>query len=277
MDSRAEDLRDSLRGALVAAAATPMTVSGEVSMDVAARYYTGLLSDGADALAVLAHTGRGPYLRPDVRAGLIERAVALGAPVLVGVDGPAQARAAKDLGAHGVLVFPTSGDRLAVHEAIWQETRLPMIAFDLYTRPCPPATLRELAAHPGVAGVKAALLSDAMACQQTIAITRAAGRLAITGEDRMFAASLLWGCESALVGLAAAQVPVTAEVMRAYAANDLRAFEKAAARLDALAATTFIEPMEGYVQRMLTLAAEEGRIPATHAHDPHCPPLTQPD
>ncbi|WP_214320074.1 dihydrodipicolinate synthase family protein [Nonomuraea sediminis] len=275
MDSRAEHLRDSLRGALIAAAATPMTASGEVSMDVASRYYAGLLADGADALAVLAHTGRGPYLAPDVRAGLIERAVALGAPVLVGVDGPGQARVAKDLGAHGVLVFPF-GDRLSVHEAIWRGARMPMIAFDLYTRPCPPDVLRELAAHPGVAGVKAALLSDAMACQQTIAITRAAGRLAITGEDRMFAASLLWGCEAALVGLAAAHVPVTADVMRAYAGGDLRAFEKAAARLDALAATTFIEPMEGYVQRMLTLAAQEGRIPATHAHDPHCPPLTQP-
>jgi 4-hydroxy-tetrahydrodipicolinate synthase len=310
VDISAQVLRDRLRGTLLAAAATPMTESGEVDLGVVSRYLAGLVEDGADGLA---HTGRGPYLTPDVRAAVIERAVALGVPVIVGVGGApessgaselsgapdlsgppessgagespgpdgrfaravAEARVAASLGADGVLVFPAEGDRLAGHDAIWRAARLPMIAFDLYTRPCPPDTMRDLLRHPGVAGLKTALLSDAMGCQRAITLARQEGRLALTGEDRMFGPSLLWGAEAALVGLAAASVEVTAAVMDAYQGSDLRAFDAASARLDRLATATFTEPMEGYVQRMLWLAAAEGRIPESHAHDPYGPSLPE--
>jgi 4-hydroxy-tetrahydrodipicolinate synthase len=295
VDISAQNLRDRLRGALIAAAATPMTEPGEVDLDVVSRYFAGLVADGATGLAVLAHTGRGPFLAPGTRAAVIERAVALGVPVLVGVGGgpspsdpaervrggPAasgtaeQARVAAELGADGVLVFPSEGDRVALHEEVWQAARLPMIAFDLYTRPCPAETMRELLAHPGVAGLKTALLSDAMGCQRAIELTRRAGRLAITGEDRMFGPSLLWGAEAALVGIAAASVGVTAAVLEAFRGSDLRAFEEASGRLDRLARATFTDPMEGYVQRMLWLAAAEGRVPESHACDPYGPPLPE--
>ncbi|MFF0243997.1 dihydrodipicolinate synthase family protein [Streptosporangium sandarakinum] len=283
MDISARNLRDRLRGALIAAAATPMTASGEVDLDVVSRYLAGLVADGASALAVLAHTGRGPYLTPEVRAAVIGCAVALGVPVLVGVggsDGPAvtavapeQARVAAELGAAGVLVFPSAHDRVALHEAVWRAGRLPMIAFDLYTMPCPEGTMRELLAHPGVAGLKTALLADAVGCQRAIALTREAGRLAITGEDRMFGPSLLWGAQAALVGIAAANVGVTADVLRAHRGSGLRTFEEASGRLDRLAEVTFTEPVEGYVQRMLWLAAAEGRVPESYAVDPYGPPL----
>jgi 4-hydroxy-tetrahydrodipicolinate synthase len=304
MSSPAVRLRERLRGTLIAAAATPMTASGEVDPDVVTAYFRGLLADGADGLAVLAHTGRGPFLPPPVRAAVIRAAVALGAPVLVGVGGSAgtadpgrvtarlttgdrtaepgggapedaveQARVAAGLGADGVLVFPSERDRVARHDAVWRAAGLPMIAFDLYTLPCPPAVLGEIVRHPGVAGLKTALLSDAMGCQEAIRITRAAGRLAITGEDRMFGPSLLWGAEAALVGLAAARVGVTRDAMRAREGDDLPEFERASTRLDRLAAVTFTAPMEGYVQRMLWLAAAEGRIPRTHAFDLYGPGL----
>ncbi|TYB69214.1 dihydrodipicolinate synthase family protein [Nonomuraea sp. PA05] len=282
IDARAAGLRDRLRGSLTAAALTPMNPAGEVDLDVAESYFRRLVASGADALAVLAHTGRGPFLPAPVRAEVITRARRAGVPVIVGVGGArpdqasdavADARTAAELGADAVLVFPEPGDRVALHEAVWSAAGLPMIAFDLYTNPCPPGTLRRLLSLPGVAGLKTALLSDAMACQQTIALTRDADRLAITGEDRMFAASLLWGAQAALVGVAAASVGTTAAVLRAYEGDDLRGFEKAAARLDRLAAATFTAPMEGYVQRMAWLAAAEGLIPEDHAHDPYGPAL----
>ncbi|MGP3960359.1 dihydrodipicolinate synthase family protein [Nonomuraea sp. 3N208] len=275
IDARAARLRDRLRGGLVAAALTPMTRAGEVDLDLAEAYFRRLVASGADALAVLAHTGRGPFLPPDVRAGVIARARRVGVPVIVGIGAVADAGMAADLGADGVLVFPAPGDRVALHEEVWAAAGLPMIAFDLYTDPCPPATLRRILRLPGVAGLKAALLSDAMACQETIALTREAGRLAVTGEDRMFGPSLLWGAEAALVGIAAASVETTAAVMRAFEADDLRTFEKASARLDRLAAATFTAPMEGYVQRMFWLAAAEGLIPDSHAQDPYGPALPE--
>lgn len=287
LDARAAALRDRLRWRLVPAAATPMDRAGRVDPAVLDQYLRSLVADGAHALAVLAHTGRGPYLDPPVRDEVIRRAVGTGVPVLVGTGGGGptaarsatrQAERAADLGADGLLVFAPDGtDPLAHHDALWRAAGLPLLAFDLYTRPYPGAVRAELLDHPGVAGLKVALLSDAIACQEAIAATNAAGRLAVTGEDRMFGPSLMWGAEAALVGLAAAAVPVTAEVLDAYARGDHPRFVPAAVRLDRLAAVTFTEPMEGYVQRMLWIAAAEGRIPDGFAHDRHGPALPDGD
>jgi 4-hydroxy-tetrahydrodipicolinate synthase len=282
-DAPAAALRDRLRWRLVAAAATPTDRSGRLDPAVLTGYLRSLVDDGAHALAVLAHTGRGPFLDPAVRREVIRRAVATGVPVIVGTtdDGPAAVRAAEqaaDLGAAGLLVFAPAGtDPLGHHDALWRAGGLPLLAFDLYTRPYPRAVRAELLDHPGVAGLKVALLHDAIACQEAIAATNAAGRLAVTGEDRMFGPSLLWGAQAALVGLAAAAVPITAEVLDAYARGDHARFVPASVRLDRLAAVTFTEPMEGYVQRMLWIAAAEGRIPDGHAHDRHGPPLPPDD
>ncbi|MDH6464162.1 4-hydroxy-tetrahydrodipicolinate synthase [Micromonospora sp. A200] len=279
-------LRDRLRWKLVAATATPVDGNGVVDEAILDQYLRGLVTDGADALAVLAHTGRGPFLDAATRDLVIRRAVATGVPVIVGVGGrpgertdevAAQASGAAALGAAAVLVFPVGSDALAHHDAVWRAAGLPMLAFDLYVRPYPQAELAALLEHPGVAGVKVARLHDAMACQAALAAARAVDRLAVTGEDRMFGPSLMWGAQAALVGLAAAAVPVTAAVLRAYADQRYADFVAASAGLDRLAQVTFTEPMEGYVRRMLWIAADEGRIPESHAADPYGPALPEDD
>ncbi|MEV4202742.1 dihydrodipicolinate synthase family protein [Micromonospora globbae] len=279
-------LRDRLRWRLVAATATPVDARRAVDAGVLDRYLRGLVADGADALAVCAHTGRGPYLDAETRDLVVRLAVGTGVPVIVGVGGrpgertdevAAQAVRAADLGAAGVLVFPVEGDAVGHHDAVWRAAGLPMLAFDLYVRPYAEPALAELLAHPGVAGVKVARLDDAIACQAALAAAHRAGRLAVTGEDRMFGPSLMWGAEAALVGLAAAAVPVTARVLRAYADKRYDEFVAASADLDRLAEVTFTAPMEGYVQRMLWIAAAEGRVPATHAGDPYGPALPDGD
>jgi len=287
IDARAAALRDRLRWRLVAAATTPVDAAGTVDSGVIDAYLRGLVADGADALAVLAHTGRGPFLNEATRGELIRRAVDIGVPVVVGVGGGrsgertgavvAQAVQAAELGAAGVLVFPVSGDPLGHHDTLWRAAGLPMLAFDLYTRPYAASDLAMLLDHPGVAGVKVARLHDAIACQAVLAATNRAGRLAVTGEDRMFGPSLLWGAQGALVGIAAAAVPMTAAVLRAFADKEYDEFVAASARLDRLAGVTFTEPMEGYVQRMLWIAEAEMRIPASYAVDPYGPGLSDAD
>ena len=253
MDSRTAALRDRLRWRLIAAAATPADPAGEVDAGVLATYLGGLVADGADALAVLAHTGRGPYLSEHVRDLVVRTAVDTGVPVVVGVGGRPGERPdsvvraaghAAELGAHGLLVFPPDVGAVERHDAVWRAAGVPLLAFDLYTRPYPPPVLAELLDHPGVAALKVARLHDAIACQ------------------------------AALVGLAAAAVPVTAGVLRAFADKEYAEFVVASARLDRLASVVFDEPVEGYVQRMLWVAAAEGRIPPAHAHDPHRPDLS---
>jgi 4-hydroxy-tetrahydrodipicolinate synthase len=277
LDASAATLRDQLRDRLIAASATPLPASGQPDVGVLREYLAGLVSDGAGALAVCAHTGRGPLLAPATREAVIRVAVATGVPVVVGVDGddaPGQAETAARLGAAGLLVFALVGtDPLAMHDALWRAARLPMIAFDLYQHPYGPGTLSELLAHPGVAGLKVARLYDAVACQHGIAAALAADRLPVSGEDRMFGASYLWGAQAALVGIAAAAVPVTARVLRAWSGRRHDEFVAASAALDRFAAVVFGEPVDGYVQRMLWVAAAEGRIPPTHAVDAAAPAL----
>ncbi|HEY2670430.1 MAG TPA: hypothetical protein VGJ07_08655 [Rugosimonospora sp.] len=279
IDPEAARLRDRLRWRLVAAAATPLAGDRTLDPTVLHRYLSGLVADRAGGLAVLAHTGRGPFLDRPTRETVIAAAVGTGLPVIVGAAGPEDAETAARLGADGLLVFappPGEGGRsdpLAAHDAIWRAGGLPMIAFDLYTNPYPAALLPDLLAHPGIAGLKVARLDDAIACQAGIAACTAAGRLAITGEDRMFGASLLWGAQAALVGIAAAAVPATAAVLQAFAQGRYPEFVAGSARLDRFAAATFAQPVDGYVQRMLWIAEAEGRIPADFATDHFGPGL----
>lgn len=261
-------LRDKLSGRLIAAALTPTAQPA-----VLKGYLESLVRDGAEALAVAAHTGRGPHLTAAEREIVVEAARGFGVPVLVGVEDAEQARSAATLGADGVLVFPPLSGALAVHDEIWRASGLPMVAFDLYIRPYGPSVLAAVVAHPGVAGLKLARLHDAIACQHGIAVARAAGRLAITGEDRMFGASLMWGAQAALVGLAAASVAITADTVRAWREERYADFVAASARTDAFAESTFREPFDGYVQRMQWIAAAEGRFPHEYATDPYAPPL----
>jgi len=265
-------LRDRLSGRLIAATLTPRSDAG-IDGTILRGYLSSLIVDGTEALAVAAHTGRGPYLTAAERDVVVTAAKGFGVPVLVGVEDAGQARHAAALGADGVLVFPPLSGAVALHDEIWQAGGLPMIAFDLYLRPYPPGVLTEIVAHPGVAGLKLARLHDAIACQRGIAVARAAGRLAITGEDRMFGASLMWGAEAALVGLAAASVAVTADTLRAWREGRFADFVAASARTDAFAESTFFEPFDGYVQRMQWIAAAERRIPHEFATDPYAPPL----
>ncbi|OLF10885.1 hypothetical protein BLA60_12650 [Actinophytocola xinjiangensis] len=280
--TRVTELAGRLDGRLIAAAATPLPAGPAPDPGVLDAYLAGLVADGAGGLAVCAHTGRGPFLDRAARDLVVRRAAALGVPVIAGVGGAgsdamADARLAAAGGADALLVFPPPADPLGHHDALWRATGLPLVAFDLYTAPYSPAELAALLAHPGVAGVKLARLHDAIACQAGIAAAREAGRLAITGEDRMFGPSLMWGARAALVGLAAAAVGLTAGVLESYLAGRYAEFVTRSARLDALADVTFREPYEGYVQRMLWIAEAEGRIPPGHALDPHAPLLTADD
>jgi len=284
IDPAAAALRDRLHGRLIPATATPTGPDG-LNREVLAKYLGGLVADGAGGLAVLAHTGRGPFQPDHVRDEVIRIAVGTGVPVIVGVGGTPresvddvvrQARRAAELGADGLLVFPPAPEEaVAWHEALWQAAGLPLIAFDLYLRPYPLPVLTELVHLPGVAGLKVALLNDDAGCKEALLATNAADRLAITGEDLMFLDSLFWGAKAALVGLAAAAVPVTGSVLRAWFDGTIDAHRPHLKLLHDFAEVAFGDPVDGYVQRMLWVAAAEGRIPPEYAVDPHGPALPE--
>jgi 4-hydroxy-tetrahydrodipicolinate synthase len=102
-----------------------------------------------------------------------------------------------------------------------------------------------------------------------------AERLLITGEDRFLGYSLMIGARCALIGMGAARTAMQAALVRAAIANDAPALVRLTRACDRFAAATFIDPMEGYVRRMLWALAEDGVIPEEACHDPSGPALDE--
>ncbi|MEV7229515.1 hypothetical protein AB0M79_21175 [Polymorphospora sp. NPDC051019] len=263
---------------LIAAVLTPTTARGATDPDVTSAYFRGVVADGADGLAVAVHTGRGDRLPLPARAALVGAARALTPTVVTAVwphdDLDRWGRLAADAGATALLVAPAARDDPGVElrrlDRLSRASGLDLIAFDLYTGPYAPATLAAVLGHPAVTAYKPAHLSDAIACQAGIWSAVAAGVTVLTGEDRMFVPSLLWGARGALVGLAAAATPLTRTAFRAAHEPGAELFAPSRI-LDGFAAATFRPPYDGYVQRMSWIAADEGRIPVEFAVDPGRP------
>lgn len=298
-----ESLVRRLRGTVLPAVATPMDPRGVVDFGALRGYAERIAAARIGGVAVWAHTGRGLYLSEADRQQVLRiwREAVTG-PVVAGVGVPRSVRAgtlreawdatiamavqAADLGADAVMVYPLAqfgsrpeGEKEAVrlHERVAEASGLPVLGFFLHGEaggyPYPPELIRRLLALPSAAGVKLATLDRAMSCQDAIRAAQESGKLVITGEDRMFGPSLMWGADSALVGIAAARVSLTSAVLDAWTSGDYAGFVRASARLDRFAESTFLAPIEGYVQRMLWAAVWEGLLPEGAAHDPYGPGL----
>ncbi|GAA2800463.1 dihydrodipicolinate synthase family protein [Kribbella solani] len=298
-----------LRGTLLPAVVTPMSADGVVAYDDLAAYATSLVTPAVGGVAVWAHTGRGLYLSAADRAKVLETwRQATDVPIVAGVGVPKSpdgspagsaaglrevvdatvemAVAAAAGGADAVMVYPLAvlnelpdghAQAIALHERVAAESGLPLVGFYLHGEaggyPYSPELIRDLLDLDAMLGVKTATLDRAIGCQDAIWAGRGTGKLLITGEDRMYGPSFMWGADTALVGIASAQVELSAAVLRAWTAGDHTEFLTASDRLDRFAAATFYAPIEGYVQRMLWAAAWEGLIPAASAHDPYGPEL----
>ncbi|MFD3405735.1 dihydrodipicolinate synthase family protein [Kribbella sp. NPDC058693] len=296
-------LVERLRGTLLPAVVTPMDSDGVVAYDALTAYAGALTTQSVGGIAVWAHTGRGLYLSPGDRAKVLETwRQATDVPIVAGVGVPRSAEvsglqeaadatvemalAAAAGGADAVMVYPLAalgdlpdGDAQAValHERVAAESGLPLVGFYLHGEaggyPYSPSLIKDLLSLPSMLGVKTATLDRAIGCQDAIWAGRGSGKLLITGEDRMYGPSFMWGADTALVGIASAQVELSAAVLRAWTAGDHSGFLTASDRLDRFAAATFYAPIEGYVQRMLWAAEWEGLVPAEAAHDPYGPDL----
>ncbi|MEU3274468.1 dihydrodipicolinate synthase family protein [Saccharomonospora sp. NPDC006951] len=290
-------LIDKLRYGLVPAALSPMDSGGALDVPALREYAAALAGEGVAGVAVWAHTGRGLRLSEADRirvVGTFREATPL--PIIAGAGVPAgatgtyetetlrMAECAARYGADAVMVYPPAALRdarerdaavLRLHQRV-AEIGLPVIGFYLHSEAggyeYPLSLVDELLAIPELAGIKVATLDRAIACQDTIVrIRETSGKLAITGEDRMFGPSLMWGADCALVGIAAARVKLSRVLLRHWFAGDYPAFHTASDALDRFAARTFHAPIEGYVQRMFDAAVEEGLIPGHAALDPFGP------
>ena len=186
------------------------------------------------------------------------------------------ARDAKRGGADALLAFPRRENAVAYHEELSQE--LPVIAFYLYEAAggvnYDDQTLHDILSLPAVIGIKVATLDSIMTFQRIAAVVcEHPDKLLITGEDRFLGYSLMMGARAALIGMGAALTDLQVALLTAHATGDNHAFLRLSTQLDAFSQVTFIEPMEGYIRRLLWALAADGVIPDDACDDPWGPQL----
>ena len=160
-------------GRMLTAMVTPMTTSGAVDYDGAARLADYLVSEMRnDGLVISGTTGESPTTSDEEKARLLHavlEAVGHRAMVVAGVGTNDTAhtcelaRAAEEAGAHGLLVVtpyynkPPQSGLVAHFRAVADATGLPNLLYDIPGRtgtPIAPETLIQLAEHPRIVAVK---------------------------------------------------------------------------------------------------------------------------
>jgi 4-hydroxy-tetrahydrodipicolinate synthase len=270
-------LAERLDGGLIPAVPVPFR-GDEMDADAQRRYARWMARQPVAGVAVWAHTGRGPHLSANVRRDVLDtwRDAMPDRVIIAGARDIGMAIEARRGKADALLAFPERQDPVGYHRRLGRE--LPVIAFYLYEAAggvsYDDSTLHAILELPDVIGIKVATLDSVMTFQRIAAVLRShPSKLLITGEDRFLGYSLLLGARTALIGMGAALPDVQADLLRACVQEDWQRFVMLSEICDRFAQATFIDPMEGYIRRMLWAAAAEGALPADACDDPWGPPL----
>ena len=266
-----------LDGGLIPAVPVPFRGT-EMAVAAQRNYAAWMARQPIAGVAVWAHTGRGPHLSTDARREVLDtwREALHDRVVIAGARDISMAIEARRGKADALLAFPQESDPIGYHQRLSRE--LPVVAFYLYQAAGGVAyddrTLHGILELPNVIGIKVATLDSVVTFQRIAAVLREhPSKLLITGEDRFLGYSLLLGARSALIGMGAALPDVQSDLLRAHAAEDWSRFILLSETCDRFSQATFIEPMEGYIRRMLWAAAADGALPADACDDPWGPPL----
>jgi 4-hydroxy-tetrahydrodipicolinate synthase len=175
-------------GRVLVAMATPFDTAGALDLDKAQELATHLVKLGCDGLVVHGTTGESPTTSDAEKSALIRAvvdAVGTTATVVAGAGtydtahSVHLAQAAEKAGAHGLLVVtpyysrPPQSGLLAHFTAVADAVDVPILLYDIPPRTLVPIavdTLRRLAEHPRIVGVKDAK-GDLLAGSEVMAST----------------------------------------------------------------------------------------------------------
>jgi 4-hydroxy-tetrahydrodipicolinate synthase len=305
MNYSPDELKTKLTGGLIPAAPVMFDRERRFHERAHEAYVSFMSSQPVAGIAVWAHTGRGLLLDDETARRVLQqwRKGVADKPLIAGVGArrvqstPAEATAATlsmasaavDDGADALLVYPPfwlknheQRDSLIVeyHERL-SSIGLPLILFYLYEAAggvsYSAAVLDELLSLPNVIGIKMATLDSVMTYQDVSRQiqSRQPDKLLITGEDRFLGYSLRRGAQAALIGMGAVCCDLQTELIESHLAGNAERFLELSDLVDQLAEVLFIEPMEGYIGRILFALSKLGVIPGDAANDPWGPALTQ--
>ncbi len=159
-------------GTVLTAMVTPFAPDGSLDTDAAARLATHLVDAGCDGLVLSGTTGESPTTTDDEKITLLRtvlNAVGDRARIIAGAGtydtahSVHLAKACEAEGAHGLLVVtpyysrPPQAGLVAHFTAVADATALPVLLYDIPPRSVVPIawdTIRTLAAHPNIVGIK---------------------------------------------------------------------------------------------------------------------------
>jgi 4-hydroxy-tetrahydrodipicolinate synthase len=227
-------------GTLLTAMVTPFAPDGSLDLPAAARLASHLVDGGCDGLVLSGTTGESPTTTDAEKLALLRavlEAVGDRARVIAGAGtydtahSVHLAKACAAEGAHGLLVVtpyysrPPQAGLLAHFTAVADATPLPVLLYDIPPRSVVPIefeTLRVLAAHPNIVGVKDAK-GDLHGGAQLMAET---GLAYYSGDDALNLPWLAMGATgfiSVISHLAAGQLR---DLLSAFASGDVTTARK---------------------------------------------------
>jgi len=267
-------------GTLLTAMVTPFAPDGSLDLPAAARLANHLVDIGCDGLVISGTTGESPTTTDAEKLALLRavlEAVGDRARVIAGAGSYdtahsihlAKASAAE--GAHGLLVVtpyysrPPQAGLIAHFTAVADATQLPVLLYDIPPRSVVPIefeTLRVLAAHPNIVGVKDAK-GDLHGGAQLMAET---GLAYYSGDDALNLPWLAMGATgfiSVISHLAAGQLR---DLLSAFASGDVTTARKI---------NVAIAPLSNAMSRLggVTLSKAGLRLQGIEVGDPRLPQM----
>jgi len=298
-----------LKGGLIPAVPVLLHRDGMVHREAHERYCEHMARHDIRGVAVWAHTGRGLLLSCEKREFVMsawrrwmtgDRVVIAG--VGANVSGPVSSSAklqkffdetkemgrhALNLGADAFLAFPPFAlqpvekhgvEIVAYHQEI-ASLGAPVFLFYFYEGgvglPYSEEQLKKLLAIEAVVGIKVATFDNVVTVQNIARLIEESypDILFVSGEDRMLPYTIMRGAVCGLVGMGSICTELQVRLFKSYFAGEAKEFLELAAKVDRLGEATFIEPLEGYVLRLLWALELKGIIPPEAANDPFGPPL----
>jgi 4-hydroxy-tetrahydrodipicolinate synthase len=265
-------------GTLLTAMATPFAPDGSLDLPAAARLASHLVDGGCDGLVVSGTTGESPTTTDAEKLALLRavlEAVGDRARVIAGAGtydtahSVHLAKASAAEGAHGLLVVtpyysrPPQAGLLAHFTAVADATPLPVLLYDIPPRSVVPIefeTLRVLAAHPNIVGVKDAK-GDLHGGAQLMAET---GLAYYSGDDALNLPWLAMGATGFISVISHVAAGQLRDLLSAFASGDVTTARKI---------NVAIAPLSNAMSRLggVTLSKAGLRLQGIEVGDPRLP------
>jgi 4-hydroxy-tetrahydrodipicolinate synthase len=270
---------------------TPFTEEGDLAADALEKLAHAVIDDGAAGLVALGTTGESPTLTVAERRAVLDVCAAVcrerGATLIAGAgsnDTASTARALRDLAAWpevsaALTVVPyytrPSQEGIVAHfTRVAADSHVPVLVYNIPYRTgasLSGKTLRELAAIPGIAGVKHAVGGidhDTVMLLADLASSRREDFAVLAGDDVFASALLALGAAGGILASAHVCTSEFADLVAAWRAGDAARGRELGNRLAPLAAALFAEPNPCVIKGVLHA---QGKIPSPAVRLPLLP------